>query len=76
MKYMTNREKANEIAEFLNQANGSNCLLPCHQAAVAMAEWKDKQFDEEKKDLLGLVKMLQVNENNQTIIEDLIGLLK
>ena len=40
---MTNEEKATKIAESLNKANGSNCLLPCHQAAIAMAEWKDSQ---------------------------------
>lgn len=34
------------------------------------------EFNEERKELLGLVKMLPVNENNQTIIEDLIGMLE
>lgn len=40
---MTNEEKATKIAESLNKANGSVCLLPCHQASMAMAEWKDEQ---------------------------------
>lgn len=43
---------------------------------IEMAKWKDEQFNEERKELLGLVKMLPVNENNQTIIEDLIGMLE
>ena len=38
---MTNEQKAKEIAEYLNKPNGSNCLVPCHQAAMAMAKWKD-----------------------------------
>ena len=41
---MTNEEKAKEIAEYLNQPNGSNSLLECHQAAMAMAEWKEQQI--------------------------------
>lgn len=40
-----------------------------------MAKWKDEQFNEEKKDLLELVNMLECNEKNQTIIEDLKALL-
>ena len=41
---MTNEEKVMEIAEYLNQPNGSNSLLECHQAAMAMAKWKDEQI--------------------------------
>lgn len=41
---MTNEEKAKEIAEFFNIPNGCTCLLPCHQAAMTMAEWKDEQY--------------------------------
>ena len=48
-KIMSNKQKAREIAEYLNQPNGSNSLLQCHQAAMAMAEWKDKQFKKEKE---------------------------
>lgn len=44
-------------------------------ACNAAIEWADKQFNDEKKELLSLVKMLPINENNQTIIEDLIELL-
>ena len=39
-----NEQKAREIAEYLNQSNGSNSLLECHQAAMAMAQWKDEQL--------------------------------
>lgn len=39
-----NEKKAKQIAEYLNKPNGSNCLVPCHQAAMAMANWKDEQF--------------------------------
>lgn len=41
-----NEQKAKEIAEYLNQPNGSNSLLECHQAAMAMAKWKDQQHTE------------------------------
>lgn len=47
-----------------------------YDGATKMAEWKDKQFEEERKELLTLVKMLPVDERNQSIIEDLIGMLK
>lgn len=43
-----------------------------------IAKWKDQQFEEEKKELRGLVRMLLVNETNQTnqtIIDDLTKLL-
>ena len=49
---LTNEEKAREIAEYLNQPNGSNSLLECHQAAMAMAEWKDEQHEQEKREWL------------------------
>lgn len=41
---MTNEQKAKKIAEYLNQPNGSNSLLECHQAAMAMAKWKEQQM--------------------------------
>jgi hypothetical protein len=44
--------------------------------ASVMAQWKDKQYEEERKDLLGLVNMLPINEKNQTIIEDLKAILQ
>ena len=47
-----------------------------YDGATKMAEWKDKQFEEERKELLTLVKMLPVDERNQSIIEDLIGMLR
>lgn len=48
------------------------CIESCREAM----EWKDEQYNEERKDLLGLVQMIPVNENNQSVIEDLINILK
>ncbi|MBP5724954.1 MAG: hypothetical protein J6X18_15450 [Bacteroidales bacterium] len=45
-------------------------------ACLEMVEWKDRQFNEDKKELLGLVKLLKVDETNQTIIEDLKAILQ
>jgi hypothetical protein len=73
---MNDKEKAKEIAENSKQYfyhDEYECGLAC---ALRMAQWKDKQFDEEKKELLGLVNMLPVDDHNQTIIEDLIALLR
>ena len=75
---MTNEEKANAICA----KYGVSKLIPTQEECIAynvaleMAEWKDKEFNEEIKELLELVKMLPVNENNQSIIEDLNGMLK
>ncbi len=46
-----------------------------YNAALEMARWKDEQYKEEKREVLGLVKMLKVDEHNQTIIEDLVAML-
>lgn len=48
---MKHEEKAKKIAEFFNMPNGSNCLLPCHQAAMAMAEWMIDKACEWLKDM-------------------------
>ena len=82
---MTNEDKAKEIATenkmtYLEMENDGgvydvDSFDECEQSAIEMAQWKDEQFNEERKDLLGLVKMLRVDETNQTIIEDLIGIL-
>ena len=73
---MTNEEKAQELSE-KNKQYGVVCSsMECYLSALQMAEWKDKQYAEEKKELLSLVKMLSMDESNQTIIEDLKGLLK
>jgi len=83
---MTNKEKAKEIGNImLELANYSSYNTPdeqrnniynvAKQSALEMAQWKDEQFKEEKKELLGLVKMLKVDEHNQTIIEDLVAML-
>ena len=62
---MTNEEKAQELSS----------KFGCYLSALKMAKWKDQQYADEKKELQGLVKMLPVDSHNQTIIEDLLGLL-
>ena len=85
---MTNEEKANEIMRcncYLHKGGFSSCktsefdgVRMCYKKKqlLEMARWKDEQYAEEKRELLGLVKLLKVNEDNQSIIEDLIGLLQ
>ena len=81
---MTNEDKAKSLwFHFCNEksCDGHTFCQHCsksksHEAVLEMAKWKDKQFNEERKELLGLVKMLSVDETNQTIIEDLIGILQ
>lgn len=71
---MTTEEKAKEIGRkwcFDNMQSNE----AAYKGAFMMAEWKDSQYAEEKKDLIELVNMLPVNETNQTIIEDLKKLL-
>ena len=71
---MNDKTKALDIAMSL-----IDCELPtlekCRKSAIQMAEWKDQQFAEEKKDLQSLVDMLPMNDSNQTIIEYLKALL-
>jgi len=73
LKYMTNKEKSDEISEHYATSRylPNDEEIAAYNAALEMAEWKDEQFNEEKKDLLELVNMLECNEKNQTIIEDL-----
>jgi len=73
---MTNEEKAQELSEKNKQYHVACSSMECYLSALMMAEWKDKQYAEEKKELLSLVKMLPMDETNQTIIEDLKALLK
>lgn len=74
---MVNEEKADKISQYY----ATSRIFPndkesaAYDAAMQMAKWKDEQFNEEKKDLLELVNMLECNEKNQTIIEDLKALL-
>ena len=72
---MTNEEKARELAKKIDWnafiANDYT-LKKCIEEAM---QWKDEQYNEEKRDLLGLVKMLKIDEHNQTIIEDLVAIL-
>lgn len=73
---MTNEEKAQEICEKNKQYHVACSSMECYLSALMMAKWKDQQYAEEKKELLSLIKMLPMDETNQTIIEDLKGLLK
>ena len=79
---MTNEEKAKEIAlntvgeKTRNHPSNILHIICVKDACLEMAQWKDKQYNEEKKELISLVNMLPVNDNNQTIIEDLIALLR
>ena len=81
---MTNKEKAKSL--YFHYCNEKSCkgydeCINCpnakvHEGLIKMAEWKDEQYAEEKKELIGLVKMLRVDETNQTIIDDLIAMLQ
>lgn len=85
---MTNEEKAIELMRcncHLQKGGFSMCntsefdgVRMCYnkKRLLEMARWKDEHYAEEKRELLGLVKLLKVNEDNQSIIEDLIGLLQ
>lgn len=74
---MMNEEKAIELVKQFQSCinNGVSIDAAVMACLMEMAEWKDEQFNEEKKDLLELVNMLECNEKNQTIIEDLKALL-
>ena len=73
---MTNEQKAKEIAEKIVGNNHYSYFDNFKQCALESMEWKDEQYDEERKELLELVKMIPVNEGNQTIVEDLINILE
>lgn len=61
---MTNEQKAKEIAEYLNQPNGSNSLLQCHQAALYAMQWKDEEHQAETQKLIDeACKWLEVNDS-------------
>lgn len=67
----SNEQKAKEFAT----TEDGNIVSFAYIAAMRMAQWKDEQYNEEKRELLGLVKMLEIDEQNQTIIEDLVAIL-
>jgi hypothetical protein len=80
---MNNKEKAEEILDCVNCKKqlfigAVKCPPTCadFNDLMEMAQWKYEQFDEEKKELLGLVNMLSVDKHNQTIIDDLKALLQ
>lgn len=71
---MNNSEKAKEIAvKWKAKGLPYNAI---YDSCLEMAKWKDSQFAEEKEELLILVEILPIDERNQTIIEDLKGLLQ
>lgn len=72
---MTDREKAFELSSMNRYGFSVEESNAAYNAALEMARWKDEQFNEEKKELLGLVKILKVDEHNQTIVEDLVAML-
>lgn len=72
---MTNEEKSQELSEKNKRYHVACSSMECYMSALQMAKWKDQQYADEKKELQGLVEMLPMDETNQTIIEDLKGLL-
>jgi len=72
-KIMENEEKAALLSIKLEGEIGTSThsRQSIEESFVEMAKWKDKIFNEERKELLGLVKLIPINERNQTIIEDL-----
>lgn len=81
---MKDEEKAIEIANKEKKYYGNPqyemrdenwSVHECYKSAIQAMKWKDEQHNEEKRDLLGLVKMLKIDERNQTIIEDLVAIL-
>ena len=66
---MTNEQKASEIA---NKYSGREID---RVAIIEAMKWKDKKNEAEREDLRLLVDMLPIDDRNQTIIEDLKGLL-
>ena len=72
---MRNEEKARKLIEEIYPSKSLGDYGLKEQLLLEAMEWKDEQYEEEKKELRGLVDMLPINENNQTIIEDLKALL-
>lgn len=67
---MTNEKKAKELAEdneksyiMYDGETETTSYNECYQAAIEMAEWKDKQFQEEKKQLVESI-IEWIKENN------------
>lgn len=72
---MTNKQKAENITKgFFKEGLIKKSRI--QELLIKAMDWKDKQYNEEKRDLLGLVKMLKIDEQNQTIIEDLVAILE
>lgn len=72
---MTTEEKAHKYCLSHFKKEGYTTRDRIERSMLFMAKWCDEQYSEEKKELLGLVKMLPVDEHNQTIVEDLVAML-
>lgn len=75
---MTNEQKIKKIADKIFDEPHTNVSFynMAIEIGTKVAQWKDEQYNEEKKELISLVNMLPVDDHNQTIIEDLIALLR
>lgn len=78
---MSNERKANEIAVAIMSEghidkNGMSQRRDLERAALEMAQWKDEEHNECKKDILTLVNLIPCNEENESIINDIKALLK
>lgn len=81
--YLTNAIMVDGMTKGLNLlskrnqrcADLTNIYKLVEMSALQAMKWKDEQYNEEKRELLGLVKSLKINERNQTIIEDLVAML-
>jgi len=71
---MTNEQKARELCMAIEPPY-IDFIQQNYKTALQAMQWKDEQHNEEKRDLLELVKMLKIDEQNQTIIGDLVAIL-
>jgi len=70
---MTNEAKAKEFETFINALKEPR---PAYTAAIEMAEWKDFNNQQDKKDILRLVNLIPCNEGNESVINDIKKLLQ
>ncbi|MBQ3690869.1 MAG: hypothetical protein II937_13560 [Bacteroidales bacterium] len=79
MAQKTNEQKAQKIAtKYSEYYDGSKeAGSTSYNSAMEMAQWKDEEHNECKKDILTLVNLIiPCNEENESIINDLKNLLK
>lgn len=73
---MTNEEKSTEIVKATSYLPNLSEFEAMQHCAMEMAEWKDKEYNECKKDILTLVNLIPCNEENESLINDIKNLLK